>query len=367
MTAKWVLLLTCLGSATSATAAPTLYAGTGNYYELVLATDIGWFAARVEAAQLSHAGLPGHLVTITSEGENDFLYATFGTGATDAFAWTGGWEPGDDGAWYWGAGPEAGSQYSNGSSPVPPLGYVNWIGSEPNDFASDEDYMSYLIGGFAGFEAGWADSPETNAGSDPIIGYLVEYEEALSSGPVLNPGTGNYYELVFVTDIGWFSARDQAAQRSFNGASGHLVTITSEEENDFLYSTFGTGATDALAWTGGREPGDDGDWHWAVGPEAGSQYSNGSSPVPPQGYVNWSGTEPNDVNPEEDFMSYLIGGFSGSEAGWADSPETNTGSDPIIGYLVEYETSAVPALAPLGQLAAGLLLAGLGYRATRWA
>jgi hypothetical protein len=142
----------------------------------VLATDIDWFAARHGAAELSFHGLPGYLVTITSAGENDFLYATFATDSADALAWTGGWEPSDDGVWRWAVGPEAGTQYSSGSSPDPAQSYVNWVGSEPNDFAVDEDFMSYLIGGFSGFEGGWADSPEVPTGSDPTTGYLVEYE-----------------------------------------------------------------------------------------------------------------------------------------------------------------------------------------------
>jgi len=144
----------------------------------VLSTDIGWFAARHGAAGRSYQGLPGHLVTITSAGENDFLHATFATGSADALAWTGGWEPNDNGVWRWAVAPGAGTQYSSGASPVPPLDYANWIGTEPNDLAVDEDFMSYVIGGFIGSEGDWADSPDVNGVGDPIVGYLVEYETA---------------------------------------------------------------------------------------------------------------------------------------------------------------------------------------------
>jgi hypothetical protein len=214
------LPLAFLGLAGNASAQPVLNPQTGHYYELVLSTDIGWFAARHGAAGRSYQGLPGHLVTIASVGENNFLYATFSTGPADALAWTGGWEPNDDGVWRWAVAPEAGAQYASGSSPDPPGSYVNWVGAEPNDFAADEDFMSYLIGGFSGFEGGWADSPEVSTGSDPIVGYLVEYESASSSGVILDPGTGNHYELVLATGIGWFAARDQAAQRTFLGLPG---------------------------------------------------------------------------------------------------------------------------------------------------
>ena len=59
MNARWAVPLALLGLAGSASAQPVLNQGTGHYYELVPATDIGWFAARHGAAQLFFQGLPG--------------------------------------------------------------------------------------------------------------------------------------------------------------------------------------------------------------------------------------------------------------------------------------------------------------------
>lgn len=56
--------------------------------------------------------------------------------------------------------------------------------------------------------------------------------------------------------------------------SGHLATITSAEENEFINTTFNTGMSRQAAWIGGFEPNDDGVWRWAVGPEANIQFSN---------------------------------------------------------------------------------------------
>ena len=65
--------------------------------------------------------------------------------------------------------------------------------------------------------------------------------------PTLFAGTGNYYEFILVSDpfVGtnnyWMTAKDAAASLQYNGVYGHLATITSEEENDFIRDTAGFG------------------------------------------------------------------------------------------------------------------------------
>src|SRR5205085_5263398 len=47
--------------------------GNGHYYEFVRATFINYDQAKAQAAAKSFAGLPGHLATITSAPEGDFI------------------------------------------------------------------------------------------------------------------------------------------------------------------------------------------------------------------------------------------------------------------------------------------------------
>jgi hypothetical protein len=82
----------------------------------------------------------------------------------------------------------------------------------------------------------------------------------------------NSYELVVVenpyagTNNSWDTARDNAASRSYRGIAGHLVTITSAEENQWVASLSNeTGV--AAVWLGWR----DGNG-WLVGPEAGQSF-----------------------------------------------------------------------------------------------
>jgi hypothetical protein len=156
--------------------------------------------------------------------------------------------------------------------------------------------------------------------------------------PVHFPGNGNHYEFIEGRTI-WADARDDAATKSFDGVMGHLVTITSAAENAFLTSTFASGEPEFFSWIGGHEPADDGVWLWGAGPEIGVQFSSGGAPTPPYNYANWGGIEPNDHAPDEDYAAMNLGlTFAGIEPGeWGDAPDPGP-DDPILGYLVEYET-----------------------------
>src|SRR5262249_25165438 len=61
----------------------------GHYYEFVRGA-LTYQDARIAAANRTFAGLPGHLATITSAAENDFISTNFNTGNPAEFAWIGG-------------------------------------------------------------------------------------------------------------------------------------------------------------------------------------------------------------------------------------------------------------------------------------
>jgi hypothetical protein len=64
----------------------------------------------------------------------------------------------------------------------------------------------------------------------------------------------HYYELG-EESLSWSAASTRASSYTFKGAVGHLVTITTEAEKNFLASIRATG------WAGGNDIDQEGFWH----------------------------------------------------------------------------------------------------------
>jgi len=128
-----VLVATLITATTTAAyAIPIVWGGNGHTYDIITGQEsTTWDEARVLAE-----GMGGHLVTITSAGENDFIAALInGQGVGDLQRyWLGGYqkepraEPG--GSWAWVTG-EA-------------WAYTNWEVGEPNNGAGGtQHYLHY--------------------------------------------------------------------------------------------------------------------------------------------------------------------------------------------------------------------------------
>ena len=156
----------------------------------------------------------------------------------------------------------------------------------------------------------------------------------------------SYYAYVEVPDPftgqnnTWATANAAASAMTFNGEVGYLATITSQAENDFLFSMVDglyTGFTGA--WIGGKSP-----EGWLTGPEAGQ----------PFGYTNWGGVEPNNAG----FAYMNIGSaFAGINPGqWPDGNGTPSPGDPVIGYFVEFPIPEPSTMLLLGISSMALLV-----------
>ena len=139
---------------------PQLNIGNGNYYLAVASLNVTWDQARADAAAMTFMGAPGHLATLTSQAENDFVYAL---GDVNNH-WVGGFqntaspsysEPG--GGWEWITGE--------------PFVYSNWLPGEPNNTGAfgAEDYLELLQS--AGFGETWNDAAQM----EHPRGYVIEF------------------------------------------------------------------------------------------------------------------------------------------------------------------------------------------------
>ena len=159
------------------------------------------------------------------------------------------------------------------------------------------------------------------------------------AAPVQWAGNGHWYELVS-TPLSFGNAVAEASTRTHLGLGGHLVTITSADENAFVHGLTGGGA----AWLGASDAAVEGEWRWASGPEAGDLLT----------YTNWGPGEPNNVG-NEDFAVYNNPWGGGL---WNDRPDAG------IAYIIEY-SAPVPEPETYAMLLAGLGIIGFAGRRMR--
>ena len=142
------------------------------------------------------------------------------------------------------------------------------------------------------------------------------------AAPALNPANGHYYDLVDNSALNWTQAAADARTRHHRGFQGHLVTITSAQENTFLIDTFGVAGV-AGRWIGGfqnvnapgySEPA--GGWSWVTGE--------------PWTYQHWADGEPNDWGGGENWLQI----WGAVLPNWNDIPD-NVETAHFTGYIVD--------------------------------
>jgi hypothetical protein len=79
--------------------------------------------------------------------------------------------------------------------------------------------------------------------------FFVKVTENISAVPVVCPANGHYYECIDNgSSISWDAANQIAQSKSFMGKHGHLATITSAQENDFITTNIVNGGPEI--WIG---------------------------------------------------------------------------------------------------------------------
>ncbi|MCH8274208.1 MAG: hypothetical protein IH851_05410 [Armatimonadetes bacterium] len=151
---------------------------------------------------------------------------------------------------------------------------------------------------------------------------------AASAGPIEWDGNGHFYELV-TSPKTWFQAKLDAEARTFLGVQGHLLTVNSQGEQDFINETFGPALREA--YTGGFL-GAQG-WEWVTGE--------------PFSYTNWAPYEPTGDGPVIDFHG------KNNLGTWNDIP-----SHLQLNYFVEYDVLTEATIPDSFRIIRGIRLFG---------
>jgi len=121
-------------------------------------------------------------------------------------------------------------------------------------------------------------------------------------------------------------AKEFAESLKLNGVQGHLVTITSKEENDAIEELLKDTAIETV-WLGAQDKDTEGSWAWISGPETSEVFwTDGTTKL----FANWGVGEPNNAN-REDCAVFVKSGF------WNDAqcePAT-------LSVIVEYSAPTV--------------------------
>ena len=137
---------------------------------------------------------------------------------------------------------------------------------------------------------------------------------------VLWSGNNHLYQVVRVPGgISW-----EDANQSAQALGGHLVTITSASENDFVFSIASSLVYQHGFFLGGYQlpgsPEPNGGWVWVTGE--------------PWDYTNWDEGEPNNNDIGSGLTEERLHFHWENDSGWNDLPASD-GSPR--GYIVEYE------------------------------
>ena len=165
------------------------YRSTGTAY---------WSTAKTNCANMG-----GHLVTVTSAAENNFIFKLWPSG------WIGLSDEITEGTWRW----VTGEAYS----------YTSWNSGEPNN-AGNEDYVQFVGGGK------WNDLP--NAVSLP---YVLEFEYIVSTS------SWTLYKTIYTNSSGYYSISE-----SYDPSKEYYLQLDAPNPTTALQTADLIGVTDVL-------------------------------------------------------------------------------------------------------------------------
>ena len=260
----------------------------GNKYELY-SVPISWNNAYKFCEQKG-----GHLVTITSQEEQDFVAAF--TQSNSGRVWLGATDELSEGTWKWVTGED--------------VKYNNFYENEPNN-DGNEDYLTLYRN-----SGKWLDVQDNYYQPQINYSFICEYDCDKDVSSIKSQKhfslNGHYYEL-YSNIVDW-----QTAKRICEQKGGHLVTISSAEENDYIYTNIAQYNTNRF-WIGLSDIKLVNQWEWVTG----EKYY----------YSNWYENEPSNAAGIECYVEILA-----DNGTWNDAIGYNC-SHMKNGFICEYDNA----------------------------
>jgi hypothetical protein len=292
--------------------------GNGHWYEAVYSkAHLSWHEASDLATERG-----GYLATPVTEEENTWLFETlvddpllFSSVGYGPFI--GGWQNTDspdysepDGGWEW----ISGETWS----------YESWASNNPDNCCDGQEHLMY--GGVYGTgtpQPTWYDVEYDNQNPGHFHSYVVEWDHdpSIIQWRIEDGGNGHWYKIEH-GNYTWQEAFDLATS-----AGGYLATLTSAEENEWVWEY----AANPEGWgahLGGyqdlnapdySEP--DGGWRWVTGEE--------------WSFTSWPANQPDNANDQEHWLHF----YGSASSTWNDNSAGHRNN-----FIIEFTTLPGSAL-----------------------
>ena len=236
---------------------------TTHVYKLIN-KSLSWQAAKTYCENMG-----GYLVSITNVDEKEYILNKIMIPNNVPCCWGGASDFRSEGTWSW-------------ENKKENWIYSNWASGEPNNYLGNEDYL--LIN---------RDGTWNDYGDGHTI-FICEW----NSEAEVKEYSEHVYKL-YEKSLSWSEAKAYC-----ENLGGYLVSITSQEEQKYVYDNILVPNNVPCCWAGGSDSETEGVWKWASGEE--------------WIYNNWRAGEPNNYGGKEDYLLLYGTGV------WNDYADGNT-------------------------------------------